>query len=170
MHRLLIFLALLLIWVVFSGLFDAFHLTLGVLSCAFVTFISHKFIFDDRTATFRIRIRQIWRLAKYLLWLFGQVVVSNIHLLRVTLLPGGLKQLHPAIIRIKTPLKSDFEKFMLANSITLTPGTTTVRIEGQYLYIHAITKITADGLDGEMDRRIAHIFAPEESDEGNDKA
>ena len=159
MHRLLTFLGLLAIWLLFSGVFDTFHITLGLLSCAFVTHISHDLLFTVQSTTLSARLRQTYRLAKYLLWLLYQIVLSNLHLLRLTLTPGGPKEVCPSIVRIRTPLKSDFEKFLLANSITLTPGTTTIRIEGDHLYIHAISKTTAEGLTGEMDKRIAHIFA-----------
>ena len=159
MHRILIFLFLMTIWLVFSGLFDMFHITLGVLSCAFITYISCDLFFPNQAETLGTRARQAYRLICYLLWLLWQIVLSNIHLLKLTLAPGGMKEICPSIVKFKTPLKSDFEKFMLANSITLTPGTTTLRIEGDTFYIHAISKTTAAGLDGEMDRRIAHIFA-----------
>ena len=166
MHRLLIFLFLMAIWLVFSGLFDAFHITLGVLSCGFVTYISCDLMFPNQAETLATRMRQTYRLIGYLFWLLWQIVLSNIHLLKLTLAPGGMKELCPAIVKFKTPLKTDFEKFMLANSITLTPGTTTMKIEGDTFYIHAISKTTAAGLDGEMDRRIAHIFAdPAESND-----
>ena len=63
-------------------------------------------------------------------------------------------------------LKTDFEKFLLANSITLTPGTVTIKILGDTFYIHAISDFSVDGLNGEMDRRIAHIFAKSDSNVG----
>ena len=78
-----------------------------------------------------------------------------------------MKEVCPSIVKFRTPLKSDFEKFMLANSITLTPGTTTMRIVGDTFYVHAISKTTAAGLDGEMDRRIAYIFADPEKPAAN---
>ncbi len=159
MHRIFVFLGLLAIWLLFSGLYDFFHVSLGLLSCAFVTHISHDLLFADRSTSLRTRSRQAYRLCGYLLWLLLQVILSNVHLLRLALTPRGIRDVSPSIVRVKTPLKSDFEKFMLCNSITLTPGTTTIRIEGDTLYIHAISQTTVRGLTGEMDRRIAHIFA-----------
>ena len=50
--------------------------------------------------------------------------------------------IRPAIVKVRTTLKSDVAKFVLANSITLTPGTLTVDIVGQDLYIHWINTIT----------------------------
>lgn len=44
----------------------------------------------------------------------------------------------PAIVKVRTSLRSDMGKFILANSVTLTPGTLSVDIVGQDLYIHWI--------------------------------
>lgn len=54
---------------------------------------------------------------------------------RVIMPSMGLK---PGFVRIKTDLKSEVGKLILANSITLTPGTITLDIDGQQLYVHWI--------------------------------
>jgi len=46
--------------------------------------------------------------------------------------------IRPGIVKVKTTLKSDMAKMLLANSITMTPGTITIDIIGDYLYIHWI--------------------------------
>ena len=46
--------------------------------------------------------------------------------------------IRPGIVKVRTTLKSDLAKMLLANSITMTPGTITVDIIGEYLYIHWI--------------------------------
>ena len=51
---------------------------------------------------------------------------------------------NPAIIKVRTKLKSRMGRLMLANSITLTPGTLTVEMEGEWLYIHCVTLESAD--------------------------
>ncbi len=155
-YQAFIFCLLLVVWVVFSGLFDLFHLSLGVVSSALVTWISSDLLFRDRAVPLHRRIRQGLRLSGYLFWLMGQVVLANNNLLRLSL--AGKRAIHPRIVRYRTELQSDFEKYLLANSITLTPGTVTMKIIGQTFYIHAIGDHAARSLDGEMDRRIARIF------------
>lgn len=159
LYRSLVFSWMLATWLVFSGQFDFFHLTLGVLSALFVTWISADLLFDDRTSDFETRLRQGGRLSFYLIWLLWQVVLANIHLLALAF--GPRNQIQPSIVRCRTNLKSDFEKFLLANSITLTPGTITVKIIGDEVYVHSISQKTAEGLnDGEMEKRIAAISEP----------
>jgi len=46
--------------------------------------------------------------------------------------------IRPGIVKVKTTLKSDMAKMLLANSITMTPGTISVDIIGDNLYIHWI--------------------------------
>lgn len=152
-----IFAILLVTWLIFSGLFDAFHITLGVISCGLVTWISSDLLFDDRAIPLRRRLVQGGRLFAYLAWLLWQVVLANLHLFRLAF--GSQEEVQPQILRYETSLRSDFEKYLLANSITLTPGTVTIKILGDVFYIHAISDVAAGGLDGEMERRIARIFA-----------
>jgi multicomponent Na+:H+ antiporter subunit E len=158
----LFFALLFLVWVVFSGFFDLFHLTLGVISCALITWISSDLLFEDRTSPLRRRLLQLVRMTQYTGWLLWQIVLANVFLLRLAF--GPRDRLQPQIVRYECGLKSDFEKFLLANSFTLTPGTVTFKILGSTYYIHAINDEAAAGLDGEMERRIARIFAAEGSD------
>lgn len=159
LNRLMTFALMLAVWLVFSGMFDVFHVTLGVVSAAFVALISSDLLFEDKTAGLGARIRQGWRLAWYFLWMLWQIGLANLHLLRLALWPGGRADIHPQIVRYRTTLESDFEKFLLANSITLTPGTVTLKILGDDFFIHAISRKSALGLGAEMERRIRRVFA-----------
>jgi len=64
--------------------------------------------------------------------------------------------INPGIVKIKTGLKNELAQTMLANSITLTPGTMTVDIDGDDLYIHWID-VKAQGVE-EASQRIASRF------------
>lgn len=160
----LVFGLLLATWVVLSGLFDFFHLGLGVISCALVTWLSADLLFEERGFALRSRFVQAVRLATYLVWLLGQIVLANLHLLRLAF--SGRERLQPQIVRYRCALGTDFEKFLLANSITLTPGTVTIKIVGGTFYVHAISDVAAAGLNGEMERRIARIFGGTEPARG----
>lgn len=72
--------------------------------------------------------------------------------------------IRPAIVKIRTSIKSDMGKFMLANSITLTPGTLTVDVVGQDLYVHWINVVTdspqlrTELIAGRFERLLKRIF------------
>ena len=161
MYQVLVFFLLLLTWVIFSGLIDPFHLSLGVISCLLVTWMSSSMLFANRADGIGIRARQAIMLLGYLLWLLWQIVLANVHILKLALNPAGLEEVRPRVVRFRTGLRTDFGKFVLAQSITLTPGTVTIKIIGDEFVIHAISKFAADGLDGAMEARIAAIFEPE---------
>jgi multicomponent Na+:H+ antiporter subunit E len=72
--------------------------------------------------------------------------------------------IRPAIVKIRTSIKSEMGKFILANSITLTPGTLTVDVVGQDLYIHWINAVTespelrAELIAGRFEDLLKRIF------------
>lgn len=163
-HQIAIFFMLLAIWLIFSGQFDRFHVTLGILSCYLVTWMSSDMLFQRRDIPFAIRWREAWRLPGYLAWLLYEILMANVHVLRLALDPRGMDDVKPQIVRFETKLKTEFARWVLANSITLTPGTVTVKVDGDDFYVHAISVHAALGLESEMEARIKRIFEPEEAD------
>lgn len=64
----------------------------------------------------------------------------------------------PAIVCFRTNLKTDWQKMILANSITLTPGTITLLLDKDQLTVHCLNQADADGLEGsDMEARIARL-------------
>jgi multicomponent Na+:H+ antiporter subunit E len=80
-------------------------------------------------------VRWFWLLI-YIPVFTWQCFRSNIDVALRVLAPG--LQIAPGIVRIKTRLKSEAARVFLANSITLTPGTMTVELTDDVLYIHWI--------------------------------
>jgi multicomponent Na+:H+ antiporter subunit E len=159
MYRILIFSLLLITWVILSGLLDEFHIGLGILSCVLVTWLSSGLLFNDRSLSFHSRLRQAFRLLFYLSWLLWQIVLANIHVLRISFSPRVKEQIQPQLVRFRSGLKSDFEKYVLAQSITLTPGTVTLKIDDDVFLVHAISDVAAKGLMGSMADRVRHVFS-----------
>jgi multicomponent Na+:H+ antiporter subunit E len=50
----------------------------------------------------------------------------------------------PGIVKVKTKLKTPLGRLLLANSITLTPGTITVEMRGEDLFVHWISMASED--------------------------
>lgn len=158
MYRVLSFSVLLVTWLVLSGLIDWFHVSLGVISCALVTWWSSDMLFSDRSIAPRARLLQFCRMPGYLLWLLGQIVLANLHVLRLAFSPRLREEIEPQLVRFSSGLSTDFQKFVLAQSITLTPGTVTLKIEGDEFVVHAISDSAARGLTGPMTERVRHVF------------
>ena len=150
------FFILLIFWILMSGLFDLWHFPLGIIACALVAYMSHDFLFKDNK--FKNKHLEVIRFLKYLPWLFYQIVLANLYVAYLALHPNMARLIDPHIIRFKTRLKKDMSLVTFANSITLTPGTITVLIEGEYFYVHAIGYYVAEALPGEMEKKAGHIF------------
>ena len=157
MYQLLTFILLLVNWIIFSGVLDAFHLGLGVICCGFVAWLSTDLVFGNTSKGLRARLVEAFRFMGYAAWLLWQVVLANIHVLKLAFSQNDWAT-HPRIIRFKTSLKSDFARYVFANSITLTPGTVTMSLVGDEFVVHAIDKAVADELPGEMEKRVAAVF------------
>jgi multicomponent Na+:H+ antiporter subunit E len=143
-------------WILLSGKFDLFHLTLGVISSALVSFLSSDILMLDTKKNDRLAVA--FRLIAYIPWLLYQIVLSTLHVAFLALHPKMLNRIDPTIVTFKTKLKSNVARVALANSITLTPGTITIRVEGSVFYVHAISRKAAAGLPGEMEDRLARVF------------
>ena len=79
--------------------------------------------------------RYFWFLV-YLVIFIWECIKANLDVAYRVLHPA--MPIRPGIVKVKTTLKSDFAKTLLANSITMTPGTITVDIINDDLYIHWI--------------------------------
>jgi len=143
-------------WILLSGKFDLFHLILGVISSALVSFLSSDILMHDAKKNDRLAIA--FRFTAYIPWLLYQIVLSTLHVAFLALHPKIIDQIDPTIVTFKTKLKSNIAQVALANSITLTPGTITIRIEDGIYYVHAISRKAAAGLPGEMEDRLAWVF------------
>ncbi len=64
--------------------------------------------------------------------------------------------IRPGIVKVRTRLKTDMARTFLANSITLTPGTLTVDMVDDHLYIHWIN-ISSEDPDKETELIVGHF-------------
>jgi multicomponent Na+:H+ antiporter subunit E len=149
------FLIMLFFWVVLSGMFDAFHLTLGVFSCLLVAHFSHSLLIYGEKNNW---LKGLFGVICYLPWLFYQILLANIEVAWVVLHPRMLEKIDPHLIRFKTSLKRPISKVTFAQSITLTPGTITVNIDDDEFTVYALTRSAGEALPGEMEARIGRAL------------
>ncbi len=90
----------------------------------------------------------------YILVFIRELIKANMDVTKRVLTPG--LNIEPGIVKIKTNLKSKMARLILANSITLTPGTFTIHVEGEYFYIHWISTEAVD--IEEATQKIANTF------------
>lgn len=84
------------------------------------------------------------------------IVKANLAMIRLILAPNI--EVEPCLVRFRTKLKTNAARVVLANSITLTPGTLTVALEGDELLVHAINHEMAKGLiHSEFERLLSRM-------------
>ena len=127
------FLVLFASYVLLAG-FQVQELMLGALVSVILTIILAKLV--NYTIDYRFPVKLLVFIFAYLPVFTWQLILSNIDVAKRVLSPKI--PLNPGFVKIKTDLKGDFAKLALANSITLTPGTLSVDVQGEYLYIHTI--------------------------------
>ena len=92
----------------------------------------------------------------YAIWLIKEIVLANIDVARRVLDPR--LPIRPRLIRVKASQTGDLGRVIYANSITLTPGTVSVDMQGDEITVHALTADAADeDKSGEMDRRVTEL-------------
>lgn len=153
LHAVSLALVLAILWMLLSGFFVPLLLGLGIASIVVVILIARRMDVVDHEGQ---PLHLSWRIVFYWVWLIKEILVSAIHVSGVIL--KGKMPIQPAMLDIKATQRSEMGNVIFANSITLTPGTVTVDMQGDKLLIHALTKDTADGLmTGDMDRRVTAV-------------
>jgi len=150
---------LVLLWLIFSGKFDALHLGYGLVSIVLVTVMCRGLLVgpDDRPEN-EVLPRISWvRIILYPFWLLWQILVANLQVAALIMHPR--LPIAPVLLEFRSGLQSDLARVTLGNSITLTPGTLTVRIEGDHFLVHSLHPSLAGGLlDGSMQHQVAAAF------------
>lgn len=146
-------LLLVLFWLVNSGHYTPLILGLGALSIALVVFIASRMkVVDEESVPFHLS-REI---PSYYLWLLKELVISNLQVVQKIWRSSGT--LNPAVETLPISQDNDMGRVILANSITLTPGTITTAVTAQSITIHALDYSSIVALkDGEMGARIRRL-------------
>lgn len=168
-HLVPLALALMTLWIVLSGEIDWFHLTAGMLSALAITFGTNRLLMLPPAigpASLHPFAAHPWRrLITYVPWLFWQIVISSVQIAYVVMHPK--LPIAPCMLSFQVKLPHALARLTLANSITLTPGTVTVDVQGDEFLVHALTKTSSQGLlpttgQGDIQRRVASLFTDNE--------
>lgn len=105
---------------------------------------------------------RLFYIFKYIVVFIIALLKANFDIARRVLSPS--LPINPGIVEFETELKSDFAKMILANSITLTPGTITVDLVGDKYFIHWVDVKTQDSdearkqIAGDFEKILVKIF------------
>jgi len=140
-------------WLLLSGYFVPLLLGLGAVSILLVVTITLRMnVVDHEDQPLHLTLR----FPLYWAWLAGEIVKANIDVVRCIWSPTGA--ISPTRIRLTASQRTTVGKVIYANSITLTPGTVTMGLEGNQIEVHALTIAAATSLqDGEMGHRVREL-------------
>ena len=151
MKSLILFFILLCLWLLISGYYSFLLIGLGIISCAFCVYVAKrgKLIDDEGLPIFFMP-----RLLNYLIWLFKEILMSNLATAKVII--NG--KVEPETFTVKVSQITDVAKVTYANSITLTPGTVTTKMYKDVFEVHALnTDFGNDIRTNEMDRKVTWL-------------
>ena len=151
MKSFILFFILFSLWLLMSGHYNVLIVSLGIISCAFCVYVAKrgKLIDDEGLPIFFIP-----RLLNYLIWLFKEILKSNLSTAKVII--NG--QVEPETFTVKTSQVTDVAKVTYANSITLTPGTVTTKIQKGVFEVHALNSdFGKDVRTNEMDKKVTWL-------------
>jgi multicomponent Na+:H+ antiporter subunit E len=139
------------LWLLWSGHYTVMITSFGVASVLLVVALSRRMgIVDDEGHPAHLALAHL----TYGPWLLWQIVLANIDVSK-RVLTGDIS---PRWVRIKAPQKTALGRVIYANSITLTPGTTTVRLHEDQLLVHTIHKEVGEDLaSGAMAKRVCAL-------------
>lgn len=138
------FFLLFTLWIIFNGRITLEVVIFGLMITGLIFAFICKFM--DYSIKKDIFIMKKVPLSLLFIWiLIKEIIKANFLVIR--LITSFKLQAEPIIIHFKTTLKTTTARVILANSITLTPGTITVALEGDEFIVHCLDKDFSKGLE-----------------------
>jgi multicomponent Na+:H+ antiporter subunit E len=142
------------LWLLLSGYFhEPILLAMGAVSVVCVVLIARRMDVVDREGH---PIHLGMRGLLYWPWLLKEIVKSSTDVAKVIL--RRRMPIHPSLITVRGTQRTELGLVVFANSITLTPGTVTIALEGDLLTVHCLTTAAASGWEeSEMNKRVSDL-------------
>lgn len=140
------FLLLFLLWLVFNGRLAIDVVVSGLLVSGALTWFAYRFCKwnFERDRQCLLLIPQLAAFVGLLVW---EIMKANLQVIRLILSPNLEQKIQPQIVQFEVPLRSEITRTFLANAITLTPGTITVRLRSHHYVVHALVPEMGQDMD-----------------------
>lgn len=135
---------LLALWIIFNGRFTPEILITGIIIVALIFLFACKFL------KYSVKIELLtYRFVPfaigYLAILIKEIIKANFEVLK--LIFKGNNKLEPVVYHFHCDLNTELARTILANSITLTPGTITISMHDNEFYVHCLDKSLSEGIN-----------------------
>ena len=154
-HAAALFAVLFITWYILSGVASPIFFIYALVSCSLATLLALRMdVIDQEGHPFHLALTA----PVYWLWLLREMLKSGIGVTRAVWTPKHT--ISPNFAWVPATQQSDLGRTILANSITLTPGTVCVDIENDRVFIHALEQASISDLnEGVMDRRVSRLVS-----------
>lgn len=141
-----------LFWVIFNGNITLEICIFGVIIAAVMFAFTCRFM--DYSVELEMKnIKRVFLFLKYVAHLVIEVIKANYATIKMILTQK--EEIEPVLVSFQSDLKTPVGKTLLANAITLTPGTITVSLEDDKYVVHCLDKDFSEGIDENMFADIA---------------
>ena len=163
-HKVCLFLLLFAFWMALAGSLKTKFVIYGIITAATTVWLCYPLLLvpnRDGSKKYFVFGVPILKFISYTGWLMWQLVLANIDVLKAT--TSQELDIDPKVVRFYFRVDNPMAYVVLANSITLTPGTVTLNVDDEGLFeIHALTVGAAEGvLDGSFQKKVADLFGEE---------
>ncbi len=132
------------LWVIFNGQITLEICIFGLIIAAAVFAFTCKFM-DYSIAKEKHNLKNILKFIRYAFVLILEIIKANFSVIHMIL--SEREEIEPAIVKFETDLQTPTAKALLANAITLTPGTITVTLEDSDYTVHCLDESLSDGIE-----------------------
>ena len=136
-----------LIWIIFNGQFTLEIAVFGLVISGLVYWFLCRFL-DYKPGNDILLCKRFFLLIHYVFVLIKEILKANAVVFKM--IYSSKYEIEPVVIHFRTHLTSNFARVLLANSITLTPGTITVSLMGDEYVVHCLDKDLAAGIDSSV--------------------
>ncbi|MCI8972618.1 MAG: Na+/H+ antiporter subunit E [Lachnospiraceae bacterium] len=141
------FVVFFLLWIIFNGRVTTEIVLFGLtVSAALYWFICKFMEFGPRKEW--AYLKKSGYLIQYLYYLIKEIIKANFETIRLICSAGRVVE--PVLVEFEVHFKTDTSRFLLANSITLTPGTITVAVDGDKFIVHCLDQTLAEGISSSV--------------------
>lgn len=149
-----------LVWLLFTSSTELYSLLFGAVGSIIIAAITYPIFIAQHQANIRYIFPNLLHLTIYFFLLVYFLYASSLSMLKAVF----TGKFSPRIVHFRTRLKSDIARMVLANSITLTPGTITLDLNDDHLTVHWFfcdtnhAKAAGEKVKGRMERFIGNIW------------
>ena len=147
-----------LVWMALTGTFNPANFLIGFVLSALCLWL----VATPSEISLKYHLKRLWQYGLFVVFLLKEIIVANLKVARQVLSP--IAGMQPAIIAIPLDIKTDFAITVLANMITLTPGTLSLDVSQskKLLYVHAMHVDDPEAFKTDIktryERRVQEVF------------